>query len=70
MGDFEKRSDQDFIAVCADASIFEPALVKHLRQIKLLRNDCGHPTDIVTGEQEIMNALEFLINNVYAKYNS
>lgn len=68
--DFSDHKDKTFLDVCSEANIFTRAFLRKIEPILKLRNDCSHPSPIAIGEVEIMNAIEFLVLNIYKEYPS
>lgn len=66
---FEEKKDKTLLDVSRDAGIFSKSFINKMSENLQLRNNCGHPSSIETGKNEIMNAIEFLVLNVYKKYS-
>jgi hypothetical protein len=61
---FVRMQESEFLQLCEDAGILDKAEKKQLTQRLDLRNDCGHPNNVVIDKHTAASHLEILLRNV------
>lgn len=67
--DLSRMKEHDFLNLLEALSILGKNVKQDLQNTCLsLRNGCGHPNSMIVGENRVAAHIEFLIDNVYAKF--
>lgn len=67
--DFTLIKESDFLDVLAGISVLGKNVKEHLKNTNLnLRNSCGHPSSLKLGKHVVEAHIEFLILNVFEKF--
>jgi len=68
--DLAKMREEEFLDIIAHLSIIGGNVKEELKSSLRLRNSCGHPNSYKVGKHQVEAHIEFLILNVYEKFQA